>query len=319
MQGPETAGARVWRAFTVCAAGVIWIAPGCATMQEVGIVPQDSYPTLEAHPVDIAAQEREQRVAARREEADTREYVPADVDLGDPREVLAMSIRIHIGGDYRLPSAPNHVVETLPFEMKTVRIEAMPGAEVIDEERFEAMEITENVDADNDTLRDLARSIVEDAYDDRERVDLLVRWVYGHITYAYTSEEVASAVLASGEGDCSEYSLLFVAMARAAGIPARRVVGLAYTYDDGQPAFGYHAWAEAEIDGHWVQVDPTWNETLADATHIKLSVGDSTYWYQAAGNVQLWIIDFDRSPGAGAVDPGRVAAELPVYLRLQRR
>ncbi len=317
MQGRETARTPVWRAFTVCAVGVMWIAPGCATMHE-DIVAQDSYPTLEAFPVDVEVREREEwSTAPPREETDPGDFVPADVDLGDPRQVEAMSIRVHIGGDYRLPSGPNHVVGTLPFEMKTVRIEAKPGAEVTDSERLEAMEINDKFDADDDTLRDLARSIVADAYDDRERADLLVRWVYGHVSYTHTTEEVASAVLASAEGDCSEYTLLFVAMARAAGIPARRVVGLAYTYNDGEPAFGYHAWAEVEIDGRWVQVDPTWNETVADATHVKLSEGDSNYWHQAAGNIQVWIVDFDRTPGAGAIDPARVAAELPAFLRLR--
>jgi len=307
----------MWRAFTVCAVGVMWVAQGCATMQEGSVVPQDSYPTLEAYPVDVDVEAQQRTTAPRRERSAPGDFVPADVDLGDPRDVKTMTVRVHIKDDYRLPSAPNHVVEAQPFDMKTVRIEAKPGGEVTEDERLEAMEINERIDADDETLRDLARSIVEDAYDDRERVDLLVRWVYGHVTYTISSEEVASAVLASATGDCSEYSLLFVAMARASGIPARRVVGLAYTYNYDEPAFGYHAWAEVEIDGHWVQVDPTWNETVADATHIKLTEGDSDYWAKAAGNIQLWILDFDRSADAGAVDPGRVAAELPAYLRLR--
>ena len=69
---------------------------------------------------------------------------------------------------------------------------------------------------------------------------------------------------------------------RGAVLAARRVVGLAPTYDHDSFGFGNHASAEGAIDGRWVAVDPTWNETLADATHIPLLVGDGDEWGAAA-------------------------------------
>jgi hypothetical protein len=53
-------------------------------------------------------------------------------------------------------------------------------------------------------------------------------------------------------GDCTEHSLLAVALLRAAGIPARPVVGLAY----GAPeqAFVGHMWVEAYVD-YWRTLD----------------------------------------------------------------
>ena len=59
-------------------------------------------------------------------------------------------------------------------------------------------------------------------------------------------------------------------MARAAGIPAREVSG--FIYGEGSKfSFGGHAWCEVEVDGHWHPVDPTWGETMINATHIRIS------------------------------------------------
>ena len=76
-------------------------------------------------------------------------------------------------------------------------------------------------------------------------------------------------VVDSRRGDCNEYAELFTTLARALGMPARTVIGLAYT-DDNAPAFALHAWNEVLLQGQWHAFDPTWNETVVDATHIIL-------------------------------------------------
>jgi hypothetical protein len=67
---------------------------------------------------------------------------------------------------------------------------------------------------------------------------------------------------------CMEYTDLFVALARAAGIPAREINGYAYTENpEIQPlslvADVLHAWPEYwdNEKGVWVPVDPTWGST----------------------------------------------------------
>lgn len=77
----------------------------------------------------------------------------------------------------------------------------------------------------------------------------------------------AKWVLENRRGVCTEYSTLFVALARANGIPARYVEGYAY----GEKFNGWlgHAWAEAYA-GEWVPVDPTWLEVGSlDALHVE--------------------------------------------------
>jgi transglutaminase-like putative cysteine protease len=87
-------------------------------------------------------------------------------------------------------------------------------------------------------------------------------------------------VLRTKVGDCNEHTALYVAMARALGLPARIAVGMVYVHG----AFYYHAWPEVYIEagpsgagraptGLWLPVDPTLNEFPADATHLRLARG----------------------------------------------
>jgi transglutaminase/protease-like cytokinesis protein 3 len=78
-----------------------------------------------------------------------------------------------------------------------------------------------------------------------------------------------SVLAACRTGFCQSYALLFVALARAAGIAARQAGGWVWA---GSRAGGFaaHAWAEVDLDGRWQAVDPTWGQTVADATHIDL-------------------------------------------------
>ncbi len=81
----------------------------------------------------------------------------------------------------------------------------------------------------------------------------------------------ALETLETMRGDCTEHTALYVGLCRAAGIPARPCTGLVYWPAGG--GFGYHQWAKVYV-GKWVEVDPTFNEPVADGTHIKLAEGD---------------------------------------------
>lgn len=104
----------------------------------------------------------------------------------------------------------------------------------------------------------------------------ILDFVNGHIQVKDLSKAYASAteVMASREGDCTEHSVLFSALAKSAGIPTRLITGLVYV-DGSKPFFGYHAWVEVWTGDGWVEMDPTFDQTLADATHIRLAVGQS--------------------------------------------
>ena len=97
----------------------------------------------------------------------------------------------------------------------------------------------------------------------------LTRAVYDMLDKRITfSVPNAVQVLETRQGDCNEHTVLYVAMARALGLPARTAVGLVYL----NGAFFYHAWPEVWLD-EWVAVDPTFGQWPADAAHIRFVVG----------------------------------------------
>jgi transglutaminase-like putative cysteine protease len=99
--------------------------------------------------------------------------------------------------------------------------------------------------------------------------ELLTRWVYERLEKRITiSVPSAAQVLESRSGDCNEHTVLYVALARALGLPARTAAGVVYL----RGSFYYHAWPEVWL-GQWVAVDPTFGQYPADAAHLRFVVG----------------------------------------------
>lgn len=74
---------------------------------------------------------------------------------------------------------------------------------------------------------------------------------------------------------CLEFTDLFVALARAAGIPAREVNGFAYTQNEKERPLSLvkdilHAWPEYyDYDAKtWIMVDPTWSNTTGGVDYF---------------------------------------------------
>jgi hypothetical protein len=84
----------------------------------------------------------------------------------------------------------------------------------------------------------------------------LYHYVVDNAHYALVGRGLlgAKALLDNGEGECGDFSALFIALARARGIPARPVVGYWAISGKNQT----HVWAEFYLEGiGWVPVDPT--------------------------------------------------------------
>jgi len=147
----------------------------------------------------------------------------------------------------------------------------------------------------------------------RARAERLVRHVNALLEKKPTvSIPSAREVLRTRIGDCNEHTALYVAMARASGIPARVAVGLVYL----RGAFYYHAWPEVHLEeggrGLWLPVDPTLNQFPADATHLRLARGGLDR--QAAilplvGKLKMTILEVKAKPGSVPVLVGREAPE----------
>src|SRR5207302_1122282 len=79
----------------------------------------------------------------------------------------------------------------------------------------------------NPRIRAQARAILGRERDPARAAELLLRWVASHVepTAAVRLPD-AVQVLARRRGDCNEHTLLYVALARAVGLPARPAAGL---------------------------------------------------------------------------------------------
>lgn len=105
------------------------------------------------------------------------------------------------------------------------------------------------------------------------------------ITFSVPS---AVQVLETLQGDCNEHTVLFVALARSLGLPARTAVGLVYV----NGSFFYHAWPEVWLD-EWVAVDPTFGQYPADASHIRFIVGGLAQQFEIVrliGNLDIEVL-----------------------------
>ena len=114
-----------------------------------------------------------------------------------------------------------------------------------------------------------ARLIIERERNPTRAAELLTHWVHRNVRREATAGvPSAEKVLESRRGDCNEHTTLYVALARAAGLPARTVAGVLYL----KGRFYYHAWPEVYL-GDWVAVDPTFDQFPADAAHLRFAIG----------------------------------------------
>ena len=139
------------------------------------------------------------------------------------------------------------------------------------------------------SIRAHAREIVGDERDPAVVAARLTHWVATHIRKEIgAGVPSAGRVLARGSGDCNELTVLYVALARAAGLPARPVAGLVELGG----RFYYHAWPEVHL-GDWVAVDPTLGQFPADAGHLRFLVGGLAWQVELVryvGRVRLEVL-----------------------------
>jgi transglutaminase-like putative cysteine protease len=100
---------------------------------------------------------------------------------------------------------------------------------------------------------------------------------YGQISTTPIRKGAVAALSNPTNSLCTEFTDLFVAIARAAGIPAREVVGYAYTNDSRlRPLLVgsdiLHAWPEYydKESSRWIPIDPTWGFTTGGVNYFDI-------------------------------------------------
>ncbi len=129
-------------------------------------------------------------------------------------------------------------------------------------------------------IRELARRFrIEDATSGpavEGALDGLTLAISREFAYDRAATNVYSAVdevLALRAGVCQDFAHLFIAVARAMGVPARYVSGYIHLAGDRAATTASHAWAEGWVPGRgWVGYDAT-RPVRASERHVRLAVG----------------------------------------------
>jgi transglutaminase-like putative cysteine protease len=131
----------------------------------------------------------------------------------------------------------------------------------------------------NAAIKDMALSRTGGSFD---RLIALMEEVRARLDYragVTQANTTAAEALQLGAGVCQDHAHLFIAAARAMGVPARYVGGYLWAGSEAENQAS-HAWAEAYIqDFGWVGFDPS-NRTRPNEAYVRASIG-LDYWSAA--------------------------------------
>jgi transglutaminase-like putative cysteine protease len=156
---------------------------------------------------------------------------------------------------FRLPVLPPYgrkelsLTATLQMADAPVRGSTSYGARYLGAERY--------IEVDDPRMKEAARRIKRGA-DDRATARNIFNWVTGNVRpVGYIAQDLGALyALVNKRGDCTEFTDLFTALARAKGIPARAVAGFLLPRDAIVTQRDYHSWSEVYLDSAWRIVDP---------------------------------------------------------------
>ncbi len=134
------------------------------------------------------------------------------------------------------------------------------------------------IDSDNPIIIEAAKKTVGDETDPVKKAKKLYNYVASKLRYDFARAKenydfmYASEILKIGKGVCADYAILYAALLRASGIPARVVGGIPsflILSQKGQELDVGHAWTEVKLPGYgWIPIDITQEEGFMNADHF---------------------------------------------------
>ena len=218
--------------------------------------------------------------------------VPVATKLPDSQTQRAL--RLKLGGvnfaSFRLNGGRQKLIQDqLEIHREDLNDLSLAKIPVRDTRLASYLQPTPFVQTDHPKIQALAAQILNGERDGYRAAIKIKDWVYREIAKPPTvSIPNALEVLQTRSGDCNEHTVLFNALARATGIPAKTVVGVVYL----RGAFYYHAWSEVWL-GDWVSLDSVLNQFPADVTHVKFLEGDidrQIEILQLIGNLRIEVL-----------------------------
>jgi transglutaminase-like putative cysteine protease len=110
---------------------------------------------------------------------------------------------------------------------------------------------------DSDYIKETVKKVVGDEKSPYWIARKLYDFIIDHLKYEMVGGwDIPEVVLKRGSGSCSEYTYSFVALCRAAGVPARYQGSIVVRGDDASIDEAFHRWAQIYLPNYgWVPVD----------------------------------------------------------------
>lgn len=177
--------------------------------------------------------------------------------LSQPRNLSSVKIKImqkkpeygfpDFSGDYQ------HIVSKSDEEIVLLINKAVPGEKQAQQGNLDEY-LAPNAYTDNsdELIIEKTKDAIGSEKDDWKKAQLITDWVRKNMSFdAGIALANSREVVRDLKGTCVSYAILTTTMSKAAGIPARFLMG--YVYVDG--AWGGHAWSEVNISGQWIPID----------------------------------------------------------------
>ena len=153
-------------------------------------------------------------------------------------------------------------------------------------------------------IAELANELTQRVADPFLKARNIYRWVLQHLEHQFPVKQRGTRFLFSNPidskqsiygGDSAEYSWVFIALCRAAGVPARAVVGFLAKPDWETP----HTWAEFYLPKWgWLPADPY----VADSKELLVEISDQYDEYYYLGHLDNYHLAFYQGSGI-ALEP----------------
>jgi hypothetical protein len=152
-----------------------------------------------------------------------------------------------------------------------------------------------------DSVNEAVSAVVDDGMTDAQKVTALGDWLSARAEYDYEAFAAletntwgglpagygyawtAAGVLVDRKGVCASYAVAFAALVHAADIPVVVVRGDVI-------AAGPHAWNKVFVDGTWLAVDPTWNDSTSPNRYLMITDAEFTGASERVEGTS-WMID----------------------------
>lgn len=209
---------------------------------------------------------------------------PSLAGAGDIRSVrLTLTLKNRLDAPTTLPESDRQKVvestpDTLVIDLTRPAYPEPPAKDIpLTDELKAFLQPTEKFNCDDPAIRAAAAGIASDLADPLAKGRAIRDWVDRRMVNKTmgVGSATASEALRTRKGDCTEHAVLLVALARAAGIPARTVEGVVYapSFGANRDILGGHEWAQLYIHGRWVDFDAAQPGSPAIACRVAFAFG----------------------------------------------